>query len=56
VGVAYSLKWFIPRITLPDFLTEAISFPRSHPLLSALTNWSGVVPIPASPPAAALRI
>ena len=56
VGVAYSLKWFIPRITLPDFLTVPISFPRSHPLPSLLTNWSAVVPIPASPPAAALRI
>ena len=56
VGVAYSLKWFVPRITLHDSLTEAISCPRSHPLVSALTNWSAVVAIPASPPGAALRI
>jgi hypothetical protein len=56
VGVACSLKWFVPRITLPDALTEAIPYPRSHPLLSVLTNWSAVVPISPSPPAAALRI
>jgi len=56
VGVAYSLKWFVPRITLPDSLREAISYPRTRPLLSALTNWSAAVPIPASPPSAALRI
>jgi hypothetical protein len=56
VGVGYSLKWFVPRITLPDSLTDAISYPRSHTLVSDLTNWSALVPIPASPPAAALRI
>ena len=56
VGVAYSLKWFVPRITLPDSLSEGISYPYSHPLFSTLTNWSAVVPISASPPATALRI
>ncbi|MGA7795639.1 MAG: hypothetical protein WCA19_21610 [Candidatus Acidiferrales bacterium] len=56
VGVAYSLKWFVPRITLADSLIEAISYPRSHPTSSTLSNWFAVVPIPASPPAAALRI
>jgi hypothetical protein len=56
VGVAYSLKWFVRGITLPDTLTGATSYPKSLPLRLALTNWSAVVPIPASPPAAALRI
>ena len=56
VGVAYSLKWFLPRITSPDSLHGAFSYPRSHLLLSALANWSAVVPIQASPPAASLRI
>jgi len=56
VGVAYSLKRFVPRINLADSLIEAISYPRSHPLSSTLANWSAVVPIPASPPATALRI
>ena len=56
VGVAYSLKWFTPRITLPDSHTEANSYPRVRPLFSAPTKWFSVVPIPASPPAAALRI
>ena len=56
VGVAYSLKWFMPRITLPDSQTEAISYPRIPSIIFDPTNWSSVVPIPASPPAAALRI
>jgi hypothetical protein len=56
VGVAYSLKWFTARNTSPDSTLAAISYPRFHPLLSARTNWFAVVPIPASPPAAALRI
>jgi hypothetical protein len=56
VGIACSLKWFIPRITLPNSQSEAISYPYPHPLFSTLTNWFSVVPIPASPPAAALRI
>jgi hypothetical protein len=56
VGVAYSLKWFVPRITLADSLIEALSYPRFHPLFSTLANWSAVVPFPASPPAPALRI
>jgi hypothetical protein len=56
VGVAYSLKWFIPRITLPDSQTETIFYPRPHPLFSHLTRRSSIVPISASPPAAALRI
>ncbi len=45
VGIAYSLKWFIPRITLPDSHAEAISYPRPRPLVSAPTNWFSVVPI-----------
>jgi hypothetical protein len=56
VGVAFSLKWFTSRSTSPDTRTAAISYPRSNPVLSARTNWYAVVPIPASPPAAALRI
>lgn len=56
VGVAYSLKWFIPRIALPDSQTKAISYPRCNLLFSALNNLSEVVPIQESPPAAALRI
>jgi hypothetical protein len=56
VGVACSLKWFIPRIPSPDSRTEAISYPPSNPLFSGLTGWASIVPIPASPPLAALRI
>ena len=56
VGIAYSLKWFIPRITLPNSQSEAISYPHPHPLFSVPTNWFSAVPIPASPPVAALRI
>jgi hypothetical protein len=56
VGIAYSLKWFIPRITLPNSQTEATSYPHPHPFFSAPTDWFSVVPIPASPPPAALRI
>jgi hypothetical protein len=56
VGIACSLKWFIPRITLPNSKSEANSYPHPHPLFSSLTNWFSVVPIPPSPPPAALRI
>jgi hypothetical protein len=56
VGVAFSLKWLIPRITLPDSQTEAIIHGRMHPLFSATTNWASDVSIPASPPPAALRV
>jgi hypothetical protein len=56
VGIACSLKWFIPRITLPDSQMETTSYPRPRPLFSAATDWFSAVPIPPSPPAAALRI
>jgi hypothetical protein len=56
VGIAYSLKWFIPTTTLPDSQIEAISYPSTHRSVSALTIWSSAVLIQASPPAAALRI
>jgi hypothetical protein len=56
VGIACSLKWFIPRITLPNSQTETASYPRPRTLFSAATNWFSAVQIPPSPPAAALRI
>lgn len=56
VGVACSLKWFVPRIILPDSLTEAVSYPPPHPLFSAQNNCSLAVSISPSPPVDALRI
>jgi hypothetical protein len=56
VGVAYSLKWFIPRVGLPDFPTAARSFPRRRPIFSALNRLPSIVAVHGSPPAAALRI
>ncbi len=56
VGIAYSLKWFIPRIALPDSQMEAIIYRRFRLFFSVLDSWTSAVPIPASPPPAALRI
>jgi hypothetical protein len=56
VGVAYSLKWFVPKLTLPGLLTEAVFYPNLRPSLQGLIFWSPGVPIPASPPVTALRI
>jgi hypothetical protein len=56
VGVAYSLKWFIPRVGLPDSRAAAIAFPRRRPIFSVLNRLPSIVPILGSPPAAALRI
>ncbi len=56
VGVAYSLKWFVPRLSLPDSQTVSISYPHPHPLFSGLKQWSSMIAISVSPPAAALRI
>jgi hypothetical protein len=56
VGIGYSLKWFIPRIALPESQTEAIMYRRCRLFFSVLDSWTSAVPIPASPPLAALRI
>ncbi len=56
MGIACSLNWFIPKIPLPNSRMETISYPASKRLFSGLTEWAWIVAIPASPPAAALRI
>lgn len=56
VGVAFSLKWFIPRVSFPDSQTETVSYPRLRSSFSFMTQWCSVVAIQASPPPAALRI
>jgi len=55
-GVAYSLKWFIPRITLPDSQAEAIPYRRSSPQFFTLTNWFLSLAIPVSPPVTSMRV
>lgn len=56
VGIAFSLKWFIPSVAFPDSQTDAISYPRLRVSFSPLMQWCSPVAIPASPPPAALRI
>jgi len=56
VGVAFSLKWFIPRVSFPDSQTEAVSYPQVHSSFSRISTWCQAVAIQASPPPAALRI
>jgi hypothetical protein len=56
VGVAFSLKWFIPKVAFPDSQTEAVSYPRLHSTFSLNSTWCPAVAIQASPPLAALRI
>jgi hypothetical protein len=56
VGVAYSLRWFTPRIPRLDSLREAVSPLRLHFTCLALTGCSAIVEISASPPSMALRI
>jgi hypothetical protein len=56
VGVAFSLKWFIPRISFPNSQTETISYPRLHSSFSLISTWCSAVAIQANPPPAALRI
>jgi|SRR5882672_10691181 len=55
-GVAYSLKWFIPRITLPDSQTATIPYRSSSPQYCTLTNWTSSLAIPVSPPATSMRV
>lgn len=55
-GVAYSLKWFVPQITLRDCRDTADLHPRLRPVLSRARHSSFPVFVPASPPPAELRI
>jgi hypothetical protein len=56
VGVAFSLKWFIPRVAFPDSEAVTVTYPLLHPAFSAMPPWCSEVAIQASPPPAALRI
>jgi len=56
VGVAYSLKWVVPKVGLPDSRTAGISFSRRSPIFSPLNRLPSIVVVHGSPPAAALRI
>jgi hypothetical protein len=56
VGIAFSLKWFIPTVTFPDSQAGTISYPRLASIFSPISNWHPAIPIQASPPLAALRI
>jgi hypothetical protein len=56
VGVAYSLKWFAPEISLPRTRTPAASRPRLDSLFAALIPQARSVLTPASPPVISLRI
>jgi hypothetical protein len=55
-GVAYSLKWFAPEISLPNTRTPAVSRPRLDSLFAALIPQALSVLTPASPPVISLRI
>jgi hypothetical protein len=55
-GVAYSLKWFIPRMALPDSQAETILYRSSGTQFFALTNRFSSLAPPLSPPTAALRV
>ena len=56
VGVAYSLRWFVPGFSLQGYPVRVIVYRRFHALFLLLTSLASAVPIPASPPVAALRI
>jgi len=55
VGVAYSLKWFAPEISLLRTRTPAVSWPELDSLFAPLIHQTPA-PIQASPPPASLRI
>jgi hypothetical protein len=55
VGVAYSLKWFAPEISLRRTRTPAASRPRLDSLFVTLIH-EAPAPIQASSPPASLRI
>src|ERR1700722_18229796 len=48
VGVAFSLKWFIPRVAFPDSQTEAVSYPRLQSSFLLISTWCPAVAIQAS--------
>jgi hypothetical protein len=54
-GVAYSLKWFAPEISLSPTRTPAVSRPGLDSLFASLIR-QAPAPIQASPPPASLRI
>jgi hypothetical protein len=56
VGVAYLIARFIPKLTLPGPVVEALSSSRARLIFSALKKLHSAVLIPASPPALALRV
>ena len=56
VGVAYSLKWFAPEISLPQTRTPAAFRPRLDSLFAAFIPQAPPVLTPASPPVISLRI
>jgi hypothetical protein len=55
-GVAYSLKWFMTGMTLPDSQAETILYRRSGTQLFPLTNRFSSLAFPLGPPTAALRV
>lgn len=56
VGVAYSLKWFAPEISLRDIRTPAVSRHRSDSLFALVIPQGPLALTPASPPVISLRI
>ena len=56
VGVAYSLKWFAPEISLPRTRTPVASSPRLDSLFAPLIPQAPSVLTPGSPPVISLRI
>lgn len=56
VGIAFSLKWFIPRVTSPESEMGTAAYPCLHSSFSRGTQRFAAVAIEASPPFAALRI
>jgi len=55
-GIAYSLKWFVPRTSLLDPQAETILYRRSSTRFFTLTHQSLMLAVAASPPATALRV